>query len=219
MEKQEAEKQQDEARKRIGELEDMLARTGEKAQQLEAEIEALTVKKNDDSTAKSRLQGELSDLKSTLAVKMEQAARDREELARLDREIKEWASRKARYDEQYHFLTDESKKHHMSESELAEAAEQKARDKNDTLAFIAVRREERARLTAEMEDLERGLKEWKRQQKGLQQAIQDEEVKANRLDVELENRLQRLREEYTLTFEAAKEARPLNVSLEEARKK
>ncbi|MCB6949680.1 hypothetical protein LIZ84_17920, partial [Roseburia faecis] len=70
-----------------------------------------------------------------------------------------------------------------------------------------------------MEDLERGLKEWKRQQKGLQQAIQDEEVKANRLDVELENRLQRLREEYTLTFEAAKEARPLNVSLEEARKK
>lgn len=219
MEKQEAEKQQDEARKRVGELENMLARTGEKAQELEAQIEALTVKKNDDSTAKSRLQGELSDLKSTLAVKMEQAARDREELARLDREIKEWAARKARYDEQYHFLTDESEKHHMSESELAEAAEQKARDKNDTLAFIAVRREERARLTAEMEDLERGLKEWKRQQKWLQQAIQDEEIKANRLDVELENRLQRLREEYTLTFEAAKEARPLNVSLEEARKK
>ncbi|GER65594.1 chromosome partition protein Smc [Weizmannia acidilactici] len=219
MEKAEAEEQNRSARNRIRELEGILAENGEKAKKLESEIETLTEKKNDDSTARSKLQAELSDLKASLAVKMEQWDRNREELGRLGESIREWRSRKESYEEQYRLLTDEESRHHMSESELVEAAEQKARDKNDTIEFISIRREERVQLQAEIEDLELGIKELKRQQKGLQQAIQDEEVRANRLDVELENRLSRLREEYTLTFEAAKEAYTLPVPLEEARKK
>ena len=49
--------------------------------------------------------------------------------------------------------------------------------------------------------------------------LKDEEVKINRLDVELENRLAHLREEYLLSFEGAKEQYPLTIAPEEAKKK
>src|SRR5690606_19286272 len=49
--------------------------------------------------------------------------------------------------------------------------------------------------------------------------LKDEEVKLNRLDVELDNRLNHLREEYLLSFEGAKEEYPLLIPADEARKK
>ena len=51
------------------------------------------------------------------------------------------------------------------------------------------------------------------------EVLKDEEVKINRLDVELENRFAHLREEYCLSFEGAKEQYPLTIPVEEARKK
>ena len=49
--------------------------------------------------------------------------------------------------------------------------------------------------------------------------LKDEEVKLNRLDVELDNKLDNLREEYFLSFEGAKEEFHLTVPIDEARKK
>ena len=49
--------------------------------------------------------------------------------------------------------------------------------------------------------------------------LQDEEVQLNRLDVELDNKLAHLREEYLLSFEGAKEEFPLTIPIDEARKK
>ena len=49
--------------------------------------------------------------------------------------------------------------------------------------------------------------------------LQDEEVQLNRLDVELDNKLAHLSEEYLLSFEGAKEEYPLTIPIDEARKK
>ena len=108
---------------------------------------------------------------------------------------------------------------HSGEEELSEAAEKKLIDKNETTKLISIRREERIQLQTKLEDAEINLKELKRQHKGLVEVVKDEEVKINRLDVDLENRLTRLREEYMLTFEAAKEQYPLQVPIEEAQKR
>ena len=54
---------------------------------------------------------------------------------------------------------------------------------------------------------------------GIAESVKDEEVKLNRLDVELENRLSKLREEYLLSYEAAKEKYPLTLPVEEAKKR
>ena len=55
-------------------------------------------------------------------------------------------------------------------------------------------------------------KELKRLHKGMVEVLKDEEVKINRLDVELENKLAHLREEYLLSFAGAKEQYPLTSS-------
>ena len=74
-------------------------------------------------------------------------------------------------------------------------------------------------LQTEIEALELDIKEKNRQYKGVVEIVKDEEVKLNRLDVELENRLDTLREEYFLSFEAAKEKYPLTLPIDEAKKK
>ncbi len=74
-------------------------------------------------------------------------------------------------------------------------------------------------MQSELEDSEKEAKEMKRLHRGMVGVLKDEEVKINRLDVELENRLTQLREEYLLSFDGAKEQYPLMIPIEEARKK
>ena len=98
-------------------------------------------------------------------------------------------------------------------------AEEKLSEKNNTIKQIAEGRKQRLELQQKLEDMEKEVRELKRQHKGIAQILTEEEVKLNRLDVELENRLNTLREDYALTYEGAKEQYPLPVSYEEARKK
>ncbi len=105
------------------------------------------------------------------------------------------------------------------EEQLELAASQMLHDKNETVKFISTRREERVKLQLSLEDSELEVKELKRQHKGLVEVLKDEEVKLNRYDVELETRLSHLREEYMLTYEAAKEQYPLSLPIDEARRK
>ncbi len=63
------------------------------------------------------------------------------------------------------------------------------------------------------------LKEMKRLYKQKTDILKDEEVKLGRMEVELDNLLQYLREEYSLSFEGAKEQYQLELEPEEARKR
>ena len=69
-----------------------------------------------------------------------------------------------------------------------------------------------------VEQLERNLKETTGKHKYILEMLKDQE-KINRLDVELENRLQHLRETYTISFEAAKLKYTMVMPAEDARKK
>ncbi len=70
-----------------------------------------------------------------------------------------------------------------------------------------------------MEHLERNVKETLGKHKYILELLKDQEVKINRLDVELENRLQHLRETYTISFEATKLKYTMMMPAEDARKK
>jgi chromosome segregation protein len=108
---------------------------------------------------------------------------------------------------------------YSGEAQIEELRKKKLQDKNETIKLIASRREQRLEYQEKLENFEREIKERKRQYKQLIDIVKDEEVKLNRLDVELENLLARLHEEYMLTFEAAKEKYPLELDVSEARKK
>ncbi|HLS10366.1 chromosome segregation protein SMC [Lentibacillus sp.] len=78
-------------------------------------------------------------------------------------------------------------------------------DKESITAEIQSMRSNRSERTQLLNDQDRELKEENKQHQAFKEAIQEKEVKANRLDVELENRLSKLQTEYTMTFEKAKQ--------------
>lgn len=205
--------------RRINELTTTLTEITNNIEQLDKEIENLTKKKNTQNISKDELLSEISDLKAELAVKNEQLVTSREKLTTIKEECEEVSTKKTSYEEELNWLVGQMSNNHSGETELSVAAEKKLTDKIETTKLISIRREERMQLQSKLEDAELAIKELKRQHKGLVEVVKDEEVKINRIDVDLENRLNRLNEEYMLTFEAAKEKYPLQIPIEEARKR
>jgi chromosome segregation protein len=204
---------------RIKELQTELDTIAQELLTMESRIEDLTDQKNNDRTSKEEISGEISELKAVLAAKYEQLNASKSVLLRLTDELEQSQKKKRDYEDDLNWLTSEMENDFSGEEKLQEDAEARAREKLETASLISSRREGRMKLQTEVEDEELHLKEMKRQHKGLMGALKDEEVKINRLDVELENRLAHLREEYMLTFEAAKEDYPLTMDIDEARKK
>ncbi|WP_409253673.1 chromosome segregation protein SMC [Bacillus sp. SCS-153A] len=219
MEKGEYSAQRTKNEARIKELEKELDAISQELLTMEVRIEGLTDKKNNDRSSKEEIADEISELKAKLAARYEQLNASKSVLSRLNEELQQSEKKKKDFEEDLQWLTTEMENDFSGEEQLQSNAEARAREKQETASLISSRREERMKIQTAVEDEELHLKELKRQHKGLLGALKDEEVKINRLDVELENRLAHLREEYMLTFEAAKEDYPLTMHLDEARKK
>ncbi len=212
----ETQKGQNESRK--NELKDLLSTVQKEIISLDQEIEQLTKQKNDDKSSKDELLSSISDLKVDAAAKSEQLNNAKQSVNRLTEELNEARKRHNRIQEDLEWLVNEMEDDFSGEGQLEVDAGKRATEKEDTTKLISLRREERLNIQQLVDDEEKELKELKRIHKGLTGALKDEEVKINRLDVELENRLDHLREEYMLSFEAAKEEYPLTVDINEARK-
>lgn len=191
----------------------------EKISSLDELITQLTEQKTMDLTSKDALITEMNDLKVEFAAKNEQFMNAKERYSILEKDLEDSNQKLIVYSEDLHFLTSEMTNSSSGEEQLETAVKKKQQDKEETLKLISERRQERLQLHAALEDVEMEEKELKRSHKGLVEALKDEEVKINRLDVELENRLAHLREEYLLSFEGAKEQFPLTTPVEDARKR
>ncbi|MFS0637448.1 chromosome segregation protein SMC [Mesobacillus foraminis] len=201
------------------ELEALVKQHQEKLTALDSQISNLTLLKNTNLTSKETLLSEIGDLKVVFAANKEQLSHAKEKLESAIQELREQEERLISFKEDLNLLSSEMTDNSSGENQLVEAARKKLEDKNSTLRLISAKREERLAEQAKLEDVELEATEIKRQYKGLTEALKDEEVKLTRLDVELDNRIAHLREEYLLSFEAAKEQYPLPVPAEEARKK
>ncbi|MBM4763961.1 chromosome segregation protein SMC [Bacillus sp. B15-48] len=186
---------------------------------LDKEIANLTVRKNSNLTSKETLIAEISEFKVRLAAKNEQLQYAKEKLNDAIVDLKEQTVRLQTTREDLALLSSEMTDNTSGESQLEQAARKKLEDKNATIQLIALRRKERLHMQSQLEDLELEIKELKRQHKGLTEILKDEEIKLNRLDVELDTRLAHLREEYLLSYEAACDQYPLTLPVEEARRR
>ncbi|AGX03824.1 MULTISPECIES: chromosome segregation protein SMC [Bacillus] len=186
---------------------------------LEEEIEVLTQQKNTRMTSKETLMDMIGELKITLASKNEQLNFAKDTFASIEGELAETSEKLQTFKEDLSLLSSELTSSSSGEEVLEEAARKKLKDKQEAIDLISSRKEERLKLQETLEDLELSAKELRRLHKGMTESMKDEEVRLNRLDVELDNRLAHLREEYLLTFEAAREEYPLHIPAEEARKK
>ncbi|WP_080846481.1 chromosome segregation protein SMC [Cytobacillus gottheilii] len=200
-------------------LEQELQQYDSQTAQLDEQIRLLTERKYTDQTTKEALLAQISDLKISTAAKSEQLNSLAERLSHTTNELSSSSEKLALIQDDLKLLSSEMTSSSSGEMQLEEAATRKLQDKNETVSMIAGRRAERLKLQTELEDQELEAKELKRTHKGLSIALKDDEVKLNRIDVELETRLAHLREEYLLSFDAAKEDYPLTIDAEEARKK
>lgn len=205
--------------KRKRELADSLDSYKEMIAELDAQIEKLTVQKTSDLSSKETLTNEINELKVEFASKNEQFNHAKERFTLVNDDLIESEQKLSIFTEDLNLLTSEMTNSSSGEEQLEAAAKRKQQDKEATLQLITERRQERLLLQDSLENTELEARELKRLHKGMAGVLKDEEVKINRLDVELENRLAHLREEYLLSFEGAKEQYPLNISVEEARKK
>lgn len=204
---------------RQGQLQSSLEAFQIEIKKLDLEINQLTEQKNNQNVSKENVTHEMNELRIQSASKQEQLSHSNEKLFAISNELEESQKRLKIFQEDLELLSSEMTNSTSGEEYLEEAANQKLQDKNETIELITIRREERLKLQVELEDIELEVKELKRQHKSMVQNLKDEEVKLNRLDVDLENRLAHLREEYLLSFEAAKSDYPLLIPVDEARKK
>ncbi|WP_050614747.1 chromosome segregation protein SMC [Bacillus testis] len=205
--------------KRLAELCEFLLRCDEQLKLQKETIDQLTTKKQVQQTSKEELTNELHELKVTFASRNEKWQSIREKHSRIMQDLSHWTKKQKEAQEDLDLLSDHMKSSSSGEEKLEAEAKRKLHDKEETSRLIAARREERQNLTVLLEEEEAVLQELKRRHKGFAEVMKDEEVKINRLDVELDNRLHHLQEEYALTFEAAKELHPLVHSPEETKKK
>ncbi|MGM9927484.1 MAG: chromosome segregation protein SMC [Bacillus sp. (in: firmicutes)] len=182
-------------------------------------IDELTQKKQLQQTSKDVATNEINELRILFATKNGQLQHLQETHNRLLQDLDGWEMKEREAKEDMHLLFNNMEHNESGEQQLEDAAKQKLNDKNQTVELIASRRAERNHLQMTLEDAELELKELQRIYKGHVEALKDEEVKINRLDVELENRLQHLQQEYALTYEAAKEQFSLTATPEEAQRK
>jgi chromosome segregation protein len=201
------------------ELETLLEKLVVEISALDKEIEKLSKRKSVESSSKEALSSEINDVQIHLAARNEQLSHANEKFARTILELDENSDKMKIVSEDLQLLSSEMSNSFSGEQQLEQAAKQMLLDKNETIALISSRREERINWQAELEDSELETKELKRQHRGMIGNLKDEEVKLNRLDVELETRLTHLREEYLLSFEGAKEQYPLTIPVDEARRK
>ncbi|NPC92546.1 chromosome segregation protein SMC [Bacillus sp. WMMC1349] len=206
-------------KQRTLELEEKLKVVAESLKKLDGEIEHLTERKQTQTSTKETLQSELTDLKVVLAKTEQSCAHEREKLTRLEEEFSENEQALKVVEEDLSFLTTEMSSSSNGEEKLEDAAKKKLNDKNKTVELIASRRDQRAKLQKGLETEELELKEMKRQYKQMAGLLKDEEIKLGRMEVELDNLIAFLREEYGLSFEAAKEKYSLELAAEEARKR
>ncbi|MCA1030041.1 chromosome segregation protein SMC [Bacillus timonensis] len=200
-------------------LNNILESIGNQIEKLDEQINDLTLRKNSQQSSKETVQSEITDLKVILARQQQNLQNQLEKVNRLTSDYHEISLKLKEAKEDLLLLSNEMTTSSSGEQEIEAAAKKKLQDKNETISLISNRREQRLSLQQKVDDLERELKEEKRNYKQLVDILKDEEVKINRLDVELENRLNHLREEYFMSFEAAKEKYPLQMEISEAKKK
>jgi len=201
------------------ELEKQLEEFERKISEMDSEISKLSEKKFADQSVKETLTEEMNEIKISLAAKVEQVHHSKNQVNQITDDIHEYENRLALYEEDLQLLQNEISESQSGEHQLEVEANQKSIEKNETIQSISESREKRLTLQQQLNDIEHELKELKRLHKGLSDSLKDEEVKLNRIDVELENKLAHLREEYMISFEAAKEQYTLSIPQEEARKK
>ncbi|SHF50849.1 chromosome segregation protein SMC [Ornithinibacillus halophilus] len=200
--KQQFETDQEKLKARDRELESKLHSIENELQSLQSEIDKLTEQQSEFQANQEQLQQDFHQYQVQLAEQDERWKNQREKSKAIERQVTDLQEELDGYTKELNDLLSINENNETQE-EIEESIQRTKEDKERLVKEIQQKRSTRSEKTQRMQDEERELKEENKQHQVLQEKVQQKEVKANRLDVELENRLTKLQTEYTITFEKA----------------
>ncbi|RKN86555.1 chromosome segregation protein SMC [Paenibacillus ginsengarvi] len=176
---------------------------------LQTAIRDAELKRKAKESAKEELQVQLTSLKvKTASVSQEKQSLE-EQLHRFDEDlsatVKEHAASKRLLEQ---VLADLAANDAESVKQI-ELLHQLRLKKQEAAEQMELKRAERAKWVQKLEEGESLTKEQRTQLKLVEEQLRQTEVRVNRLDVELENLLKKLAEEYELSYELAKQRYPI----------
>ncbi|GAA4712902.1 chromosome segregation protein SMC [Brevibacillus fulvus] len=205
----------EEADAKLQQLQEALQQKDAEEKALQATIQEAEAKRQEQLSHKEEMNERITGLK-VLDAQVQQEHRSRlEQIERLRQErdtlLQEWEELNANL-----ASFDELETTNQSTSkELEDKIAELRQDKERVAALIHERRAERASLFAVQQQMENETKELRKQLKAVEDQLHQEEVKANRFDVELDHLLNKLSEEYEISYDLAKQKYPPRAELAE----
>lgn len=195
-------------KRRIGSLEALERLQGEEAALQEAIREA-EIRRKASESAKEELQTQLTDLKVTVASQSQEKQSLQEQHRRLRTELEALKSElEANRELQRQLESDMANHEQESVLQIEQLNDLKLR-KQQCVEQLDMKRAERAEWIAKLEVEESKTKDQRTKLRQVEEQLHQTEVRVNRLDVELENLLKKLWDDYELSYELAKARYPV----------
>ncbi|MED4582009.1 chromosome segregation protein SMC [Brevibacillus choshinensis] len=183
--------------------------------ELAALIAAAEAKRQEQLESKEEMNQKITSLKVLNAQVMQEYQSRIEQTERLNEQKgtlqKEWEEQNATLAS----LDELERTNETSGSELDQKITEMRQDKDRVAGLIQERRSERATLFYKQEQVEQQVKEIRREVKSLEEKLHQEEVKVNRNEVELDHLLNKLSEEYEMSYDLAKQKYPARGEISE----
>ncbi|WP_050181481.1 chromosome segregation protein SMC [Domibacillus robiginosus] len=217
-EKKEFQEEQERLYKREKEASHLLAEKQQLIKQLDAQIASIEREQKTASSKRGQLAEELHTLRPQIAVLEEQLAYNSQQEQRLSTEWKDVQKQVKQLEEEQDFIKSERSNSGSTGITLAQEAEEQAAKKEKLIKGLELLKKERAQKAQGLEAQTASLQESRRLLKGLTESVRGHDVAIARLEVEIDTWLQKLNEQYSLTFEEAQRLYPLVRPIEESRR-
>ncbi|GAE33922.1 chromosome segregation protein SMC [Halalkalibacter akibai] len=204
---------------RLHKLEDNYQVTSKEAERLEQRVKLLEQQRQKQRQSHHILQQELVNDKIELAAAKERFVSLEGQAKRLGSSKKQLEEELLELKDHFELLVGEMSDRTNGEFSIEERIEQARQQKAILTRKIGNMKSEREQVNQSYVELEHKLKEEQGTLQYLSEQCRKIEVNVNRMDVELDNRLTHLQEEYELSFQAAKENHHLAMEPDEARAK
>ncbi|MFF2482683.1 chromosome segregation protein SMC [Paenibacillus sp. NPDC058071] len=191
------------------EAEQKLVKLTDDESRLQDAIKLAEERRKASETAKEELQGQLTDLKIAVAKTDQEKQSFEDQASRVRTDIQRAKQELAGYRTLYAQQEEEIERHGAETVTQIEQLNHLRLKKQECAEQTDLKRAAKAERTQELENGESETKEQRVQLRSVEEQMRQTEIAANRLDVELDNLLRKLSEDYELSFELAKEMYPV----------
>ncbi|CDQ40145.1 chromosome segregation protein SMC [Virgibacillus salexigens] len=185
------------------------------AKNLEQEIETLTKQQTEVKENKEKLQEEMHRNQILLAEQDERVKSQRNKTSTVQKQLTELQNQYDAFQEEIQQLLG-FQESNETEEEIDETITVQMDNKAQITNEIQEQKTKRAEQSQQLQDKDHDLKQDTKQYEIIRQDIQQKEVQSNRMDVELENLLSHLQNEYTISYDKAKQSYEKAKNKEEA---